>query len=75
MQPDVTWSVTNVQPGTGQNDSGQFVQGERISYQISGLGQSGTVFVPAGTTVEATKAMIHADALRLAAIRNLSSGN
>jgi len=72
--PGPAWKVVNVVAGTGQNSSGQWVQGNRVTYEIAGSGVSGTVFVPNGTSPDAASALIDADAQNLHAIRNLTSG-
>ena len=68
------WQVTHVTAGTGQNQSGQWTQGNRVTYEIPGTGVSGTVFIPPGTTPDGAAAIIDADAQNLHAIRNLKSG-
>ena len=70
-----TWTVTANVPGTGQDATGQFVQGRKITYQLAS-GTVGTVFVPNTTlTPDAARTAIEADAAKVSAIDGLKSGS
>jgi hypothetical protein len=69
------WRVTNPGvPTVGTDDTGKAVKGRNVAYQLVS-GQTGQVFVPDSVaSSDAVKALINADAARLAGIANLTSG-
>lgn len=71
---DVPWRVVSVTPGSGQNAAGQPTTGNKVTYELTGQGTTGTVFVPAGTSPDMVASLVHQDAQNLSAIRNLSYG-
>lgn len=70
--PTPSWSVISQRPTTGQNASGQYVQGQEVRIR-TGNGHEGTVFVPYDQYApEKIKPILASLALRLDSIGSLN---
>ena len=70
-QQQTQWRVTDVQEVSDLAPTGQFVRGQRVSYQLAD-GATGTVFVPNSQFNEATvRTLVSAAAQRLANVKGL----
>jgi len=64
--------VVSVVPGKGRDQTGNFVDGSTVTYQL-GSGQMGTVFVPGSpVSADAVRAAVVADAAELAKSLNIT---
>jgi hypothetical protein len=64
--------VTQVTAGQGQNEQGQWVRGQNVTFMLAS-GQTGTVFVPDSMfNPDMVRAAVTAAAANLAAVHNLT---
>lgn len=71
-QAQASGTITTVSPGQGQNEQGQWVRGQNVSFQLV-TGQVGTIFVPDSQfNPERVRALVAAAAQNLADVHNLT---